>query len=56
MKPALLHLTYIYIGAPTAVFEFGGVRLLTHPSFDPAGGESTSGLVTLRKLAGPAGE
>ena len=52
MKPDSLHLTYI--GGPTALIEFGGVRLLTDPTFDPAGGEYTTGLVTLRKLAGPA--
>jgi L-ascorbate metabolism protein UlaG (beta-lactamase superfamily) len=34
--------------------EFGGVRLLTDPTFDPAGGEYPSGAATLRKLAGPA--
>src|ERR1700739_306841 len=43
-----------YIGGPTALVECGGVRLLTDPTFDPAGGEYTSGPVTLRKLAGPA--
>jgi len=43
-----------YIGGPTCLLEFGGVRLLTDPTFDPAGGEYTSGPVTLRKLAGPA--
>ena len=42
------------MGGPTALIEFGGVRLLTDPTFDPAGGEYTTGLVTLRKLAGPA--
>ena len=43
-----------YIGGPTALVEFGGVRLLTDPTFDPAGGEYPSGAATLRKLAGPA--
>jgi L-ascorbate metabolism protein UlaG (beta-lactamase superfamily) len=43
-----------YIGGPTCLLEFGGVRLLTDPTFDPAGGEYTTGPVTLRKLAGPA--
>jgi len=42
-----------YIGGPTCLLEFGGVRLLTDPTFDPAGGEYKSGPVTLRKLAGP---
>lgn len=43
-----------YIGGPTALLEFGGLRLLTDPTFDPGGGEYPSGPVTLRKLAGPA--
>ncbi len=34
--------------------EFGGVRLLTDPTFDPAGGVYPSGAATLRKLARPA--
>ena len=29
----------MYIGGPTALLEFGGLRLLTDPTFDPAGGE-----------------
>jgi L-ascorbate metabolism protein UlaG (beta-lactamase superfamily) len=43
-----------YIGGPTALLEFGGLRLLTDPTFDPPGGEYTTGPVTLRKTAGPA--
>ena len=43
-----------YIGGPTAILEFGGARLLTDPTFDPAGGAYPSGKATLRKLAGPA--
>ena len=43
-----------YIGGPTCLLEFGGVRLLTDPTFDPGGSEYDSGPVTLRKLAGPA--
>jgi L-ascorbate metabolism protein UlaG (beta-lactamase superfamily) len=43
-----------YIGGPTCMLDFGNVRLLTDPTFDPAGGEYTTGPVTLRKLAGPA--
>jgi L-ascorbate metabolism protein UlaG (beta-lactamase superfamily) len=34
--------------------EFGGVRLLTDPTFDPGGSEYESGPAILRKLAGPA--
>lgn len=43
-----------YAGGPTALLEFGGCRLLTDPTFDPPGGEYTTGPVTLRKIAGPA--
>ena len=43
-----------YIGGPTALLEFGGIRFLTDPTFDPAGGEYASGPVTLRKFSGPA--
>ena len=43
-----------YVGGPTILLDFGGVRLLTDPTFDPAGGEYKSGPVTLRKLTGPA--
>lgn len=47
-------LTITYVGGPTVLLEFGGVRMLTDPTFDPAGGEYTAGPVTLRKLRGPA--
>jgi L-ascorbate metabolism protein UlaG (beta-lactamase superfamily) len=43
-----------YIGGPTVLLEFGGLRLLTDPTFDPAGEEYTTGPVTLQKVAGPA--
>lgn len=42
-----------YIGGPTVLLEFAGLRLLTDPTFDPAGGEYPSRPATLRKLAGP---
>jgi L-ascorbate metabolism protein UlaG (beta-lactamase superfamily) len=47
-------LAITYIGGPTALVDFSGVRLLTDPTFDPAGGEYPSGAAVLRKLAGPA--
>ncbi len=47
-------ITITYVGGPTILLDFGGVRLLTDPTFDPAGGEYKSGPVTLRKLTGPA--
>lgn len=43
-----------YVGGPTALIEFGGVRLLTDPTFDPAGSEYTTPVYTLRKTAPPA--
>jgi len=43
-----------YIGGPTALLEFGGVRFLTDPTFDPAGGDYPTGPVTLHKVSGPA--
>ena len=52
MKPADIKITYI--GGPTALFEWNGIRLLTDPGFDPSGSEYQSGPVVLRKLAGPA--
>ena len=52
MKSHQLGITYI--GGPTCLLEFGGVRLLTDPTFDPAGGEYKSASSTLRKLVGPA--
>ena len=43
-----------YIGGPTAVLEWGGLRLLTDPGFDPPGGQYQTGPVVLTKTAGPA--
>jgi L-ascorbate metabolism protein UlaG (beta-lactamase superfamily) len=48
MKDSELKITYA--GGPTALVEFGGVRFLTDPTFDPAGGTYDN----LHKLAGPA--
>jgi L-ascorbate metabolism protein UlaG (beta-lactamase superfamily) len=44
----------VYVGGPTVLLDFGGVRLLTDPTFDPSGSEYKSGAATLRKLTGPA--
>lgn len=49
----LRQLVMTYIGGPTCLLEFGGIRLLTDPTFDPAGGEYQSGPFTLRKRVGP---
>ncbi|MGZ5310899.1 MAG: MBL fold metallo-hydrolase [Solirubrobacterales bacterium] len=50
MGPVLTH-----IGGPTLLIEFGGWRLLTDPTFDPAGGRYSFGWGTgSRKTADPA--
>jgi L-ascorbate metabolism protein UlaG (beta-lactamase superfamily) len=43
-----------YIGGPTALLELAGLRLLTDPTFDPAGEEYATPIYTLRKNSGPA--
>jgi L-ascorbate metabolism protein UlaG (beta-lactamase superfamily) len=44
-----------HIGGPTVLIEIGGWRLLTDPTFDPAGGSYRFGWGTgSRKLTGPA--
>jgi L-ascorbate metabolism protein UlaG (beta-lactamase superfamily) len=42
------------VGGPTALLELGGLRLLTDPSFDPAGTSYPTPLYTLHKLSSPA--
>jgi len=50
MKVRLTH-----VGGPTVLLEFGGWRLLTDPTFDPAGGKYRFGWGTgSTKLAAPA--
>ena len=43
-----------YIGGPTALIEVSGLRLLTDPTFDPAGTSYETPVYTLRKTMGPA--
>lgn len=44
-----------HVGGPTVLIELGGWRLLTDPTFDPAGGSYRFGWGTgSKKLAGPA--
>jgi L-ascorbate metabolism protein UlaG (beta-lactamase superfamily) len=43
-----------YIGGPTALLELGGLRILTDPTFDPAGGEYRAAAYSLHKTQGPA--
>ncbi|MGZ4222551.1 MAG: MBL fold metallo-hydrolase [Solirubrobacteraceae bacterium] len=43
------------VGGPTALISYGGVRLLTDPTFDPPGDYPRPGTnIVLRKLVGPA--
>lgn len=43
-----------YIGGPTAIIEFCGLRFVTDPTFDSRGSEYKTGPTTLRKLREPA--
>jgi L-ascorbate metabolism protein UlaG (beta-lactamase superfamily) len=43
-----------YIGGATAILQMGELRLVTDPTFDPAGQEFHGASYTLRKTAGPA--
>jgi L-ascorbate metabolism protein UlaG (beta-lactamase superfamily) len=43
-----------YIGTATALIEWGGLRMLTDPAFDPAGSEYKTNVYVLRKTAAPA--
>jgi L-ascorbate metabolism protein UlaG (beta-lactamase superfamily) len=43
-----------YVGGPTALIEIGGLRLLTDPTFDPAGSEYPTPFYVLRKTQDPA--
>ena len=47
-------LTLIYVGGPTVLLELGGLRLLTDPTFDPAGSVFHAPTYELRKTQGPA--
>ena len=42
------------IGGPTVLIEVAGLRLLTDPTFDPAGTSYTTSAYTLRKTTSPA--
>jgi Beta-lactamase superfamily domain len=43
-----------YIGGPAVLLECEGLRLLTDPTFDPAGTSYALPIYTLRKTLGPA--
>ena len=49
MSPRQLRITYL--GGPTALFDWGGLRLLTDPGFAPPGGQYKTGAVVLTKTA-----
>ena len=42
-----------YIGGPTLLLDIGGLRLLSDPTFDPAGAVFRAGAYVLRKTHGP---
>ena len=47
--------TLLLVGGPTALITYGGLRLLTDPTFDPPGEYPRPGTpIVLRKLVGPA--
>lgn len=48
------HVELTYIGGPTIVVGIAGQRLITDPTFDPAGSEYPTPIYTLRKTQGPA--
>jgi L-ascorbate metabolism protein UlaG (beta-lactamase superfamily) len=55
MSPAPDAPTLLLVGGPTALITYGGLRLLTDPTFDPPGEYPRPGTpVVLRKLTGPA--
>ncbi len=47
-------LSLTYVGGPTALLEFGGLRLLTDPTFDPAGTDYPRPGSVLHKIQSPA--
>jgi L-ascorbate metabolism protein UlaG (beta-lactamase superfamily) len=49
-----VRLRVTYIGGPTALLELDGLRLLTDPTFDPAGTTYPTPVYTLRKTTGAA--
>lgn len=43
-----------YVGGPTAILEYSGLRIVTDPTFDPPGTYAEPGSTTLVKTTGPA--
>jgi L-ascorbate metabolism protein UlaG (beta-lactamase superfamily) len=48
------HVELTYIGGPTVVLEIAGYRIITDPTFDPAGTEYATPIYTLHKTQDPA--
>jgi L-ascorbate metabolism protein UlaG (beta-lactamase superfamily) len=46
-------LAVTYVGGPTVLLEYAGLRILTDPTFDPPGEYADPGSTTLIKTAGP---
>ncbi|HTK55991.1 MAG TPA: MBL fold metallo-hydrolase [Gemmatimonadales bacterium] len=46
--------TLTYVGGATALVEFGGLRFLTDPTFDPRGSAFSPGPYTLTRTTAPA--
>lgn len=51
MRPDAPRITYI--GGPTALIEFGGLRFLTDPTLDPSGTDYPTPVYTLHKTQAP---
>jgi L-ascorbate metabolism protein UlaG (beta-lactamase superfamily) len=47
-------LAVTYLGGPTVLLEYAGLRILTDPTFDPPGEYADPGSTTLVKTRGPA--
>src|SRR4051812_209982 len=54
IPPTVDALRVTYVGGPTALLEWRGLRLLLDPTFDPAGTAYELPGYTLRKTQGPA--
>lgn len=52
--PPLHSLRMTHIGGPTVLIEIDSLRLLTDPTFEPAGFQYESGPQVIRKMASPA--
>jgi L-ascorbate metabolism protein UlaG (beta-lactamase superfamily) len=51
---AVAQLRITYIGGPTALLEYAGLRFLTDPTLDPAGADYPTPAYTLHKTQAPA--